>query len=66
MPKFEVHYSFTCSECKGKNDSTMEVLADDRLNAYQCALEYIRCIKCKAPIDQTQTFTTSTKEIKEK
>jgi hypothetical protein len=64
MPRFEVHYSFTCSKCHDPNDGRMDVLADDRLEAYQHSLDYIKCKTCRSALDKTQTFTTSTKEVK--
>jgi hypothetical protein len=61
MAKFDVHYSFTCGNCKIKNENRIEIAAPDRLTAYQFALASSECSECKTSVDANQAFSTTIK-----
>ena len=63
MPRFEVHYSFTCKKCEKPNTQQIEIKAADKTGAFQLTHAGANCAYCAAAIEPQQTMTTTIKQL---
>jgi len=63
MATFEVHYSFTCTDCKKPNSDWMAVEAQHEVEAFASAGGLARCSHCETALEPGQPLTTTMKRI---